>query len=275
MWESIIAGLIANFLTTLIGAIGFYIFILTDRMRLLRFFGINRGMPNIKVYVSRLNIVARGAEGCEELKEGYVGPAITKLEYDAALMVCNTFGIKLLARLPQKAQDWLAQRRIGLQALNPSIDISPECDKFDEIRFDNMVIAGSTIYNSVAKYYFQHETCHFSFEKVAKPEGNERVFRIRKGGMSEVEIRGRSVGRELGILQRIHDRDHGNTVFLCAGLGGSATYGTVRFLIQNWRQLQRKYKYNEFALCLAFENQLPDGDKVVEPEIVYSYPQVS
>jgi len=229
-------------------------------------------MPNIKVYVSRLTIVARGAEGCEELKEGYTGPAITKLEYDAALMVCNTIGIKLLARLPQKAQDWLAQRRIGLQALNQSIDISPECDKLDEIKFENMVIAGSTVYNAVAKYYFQHETCHFSFEKIAKPEGKERIFRIRMGGMSDVVIPGLSIGRELGILQRIHDKKHGNTVFLCSGLGVNATYGTVRFLIRNWRQLQRKYKYNEFALCLAFPNQLLDGDKVIEPVIVYSYP---
>src|SRR5262245_29694574 len=86
--------------------------------------------------------------------------------------------------------------------------------------------------------------------------------------MENVEIPGRSQGRELAIVQRIRDRPRNVTVLICAGLGLSATYGAARYLVQHWGRLHAQFGEHDFDLCLAFPHQLPDSEEVTDPILV-------
>lgn len=268
MFESVIANVIANLITAFIlavlGVSTYIILFITERQQLLRFLGITNKLPRLRVYLSRMEIKPGGTVGFEPLTYGYAGPSISKIEYEGALLVRNLVSSRPLAILPKRIRGWLSQQYVTLITIDPTIDVSPQT--MDEVSFDNLVLLGSNVYNLVSKHYLEHPSCNFYF---VKNEQGERVIKIREGGLKDVQIPGRSSGRELAIVQRINDMEHGNTVFICAGLGSSATYGSVRYLVENWKELQRKYKQNEFAICLAFPQQPSDGEIVVHPTVAY------
>lgn len=264
VWVSVIANVITALIFAVLGISSYLAIFVTERQRLLRFFGVSNTLPRVRFYLSRMEIKPGGTVGFEPISKGYGGPSINKIEFEGALLVRNQLRSATLALLPKRLQDWLGQQHVSLIALDPTIDISPQ--DLSNVAFDNMVILGSSIYNLVAKHYLEHPSCHFCF---AKKDNGERVIKIKAGGLKDVEIPGRSSGRDLAILQRINDKEHGNTVFLCSGLGASATFGSVRYLAENWKELYRKYKGAEFALCLAFPNQAFDSEAVVNPVIVY------
>ena len=180
------------------------------------------------------------------------------------MLIRDTFRSRLFARLPEGFQGWLAQRSVALVDLDPEIDVSPKNP--DEIPNDNLVLLGTGIYNLGSQIYLNHSSSYFEYTKNDK---GERIFRIRTKGLEGVEIPGRSIDRELGIIQRINDHNHNRVIFICAGLGASATHGCAKYLIDNWQDLNQKYKHNEFGICLAFSGQTYNSDDVVNPKIVY------
>lgn len=268
MITEIIVGILANIISTtilaLLGVIIYLIIILADRQKLFRFFGVSNKLSTVRFYLSRLEIKPGGTIGFEPIHHGYSGPSINKIEFEGALLIVSQLRSALLAVLPKRIQDWLGQRQVSLISVEPIVDVSPQ--HIGNLSFDNLVILGSGIYNLAAKYYLDHERCHYCFDQ--EPSG-ERVIKIKSGGMRDIIIPGRASHRELAIVQCIHDEKHGNTVFLCSGLGASATYGSVRYLAENWKQLYRKYKTADFGLCLAFPGQTPDNEVVVNPVVVY------
>lgn len=264
LWVNVIANLIATLIFAILGLASYVAIFVTERQGLLRFFGVSNKLPRVHIYLSRLEIKPGGTVGFEPITKGYSGPSINKIEFEGALLIRNQLRSATLALLPKKLRDWLSQQHVSLIALDPAIDTSPQ--DLRSVAFDNMVVLGSSIYNRVAKRYLEDPSCHFCF---AQKDDGERVIKIKAGGLKDVEIPGRSSGRDLAILQRIYDKEHGNTVFLCSGLGASATFGSVRYLAENWKELYRKYECAEFALCLAFPGQAYDSEAVVNPVIVY------
>jgi hypothetical protein len=199
------------------------------------------------------------------LTHGYSGPSITKPEYDAALLVRELVRGSFLAGISDHVGGWLGHHHVSFQTLEAPIDVSPK--DVGNIDFDsNLVVLGTGVYNLVAKHYIAHDRCQFSFKKNRR---GERIVTIRRGGLSDIVIPGRSRGREIAVLQRINDDTRHTAVFLCAGTGSSATYGCVRFLVTRWPQLQKRHRDGEFAVFLAFPGQSPDTQAVVEPVIVY------
>lgn len=263
---NIASDITAAIIITLFGILSIFFFYILDRQRMLKFFGINNNNPRITIFVSRLEIIPGGTTGFEPLTQGYFGPGIIRVEYKGGLLVREALRSRLLARLPQGFQEWLSTRSIALTDVEPTIDVSPKGS--DEFPNDNLILLGTGIYNLGSKIYLGHPSSCFEY---SKNEKGDRVFKLRTRGMEGVEIPGRSAGRELGIIQRINDHNCGRTIFICAGLGASASYGCVRFLMENWKTLQRNHKDNEFGICLAFSEQSYNSDAVTTPYKVYEF----
>lgn len=261
--KNVAANLVTAFILAVLGLITFGVVYIIERERLLRFFGITNRLPELRIYVSRLEIKPAGTEGFMPISVGYTGPSISKIEYEAALLVRSLVRSRSLALIPRTLRDWLGQQNVSIRELDPSIDISPR--SIEEVASDNLIVLGSPVYNNVSKHYFEKSSCRFIYGKDAS---GERGFKLRMSGIEDTPIQGRSAGRELAVLQRFNDPRHGNSVFVCAGLGGEATYGSVRYLVDNWKTLHRKYGEREFAICLAFPGQQSGGGPVVEPIIV-------
>ncbi len=116
---------------------------------------------------------------------------------------------------------------------------------------------GSSVYNSLTHYYLQDNRSLYYFER---DEQNNLALITRGSG----SIKGRPT-QELGIIQRITDRKQNKIIFICAGLGTSATYGCTLHLIKNWRRLHKEFRERDFVLLLTFKSQPPDSPEVVEP----------
>lgn len=267
MFEQIVIEIIANLISALfLAVLGFAIYLvfhLKERQGLLRFFGVTGNLPRLRIYLSRMEIKPGGTVGFEPVSQGYSGPSISEVEYEGALLIRNKLRSTLIALLPKRFQHWLGQHHVTLLTLDPPIDACPQA--LGDLSSNNLVTLGSSVYNLYSKHYLEHPSSQFYFDK---NNIGERVVRICRG-LRGVEIPGRSFGQELGIIQRIVDSAHGNTVFICAGLGASASYGSARYLIDNWKKLFRKYGDKEFGICLAFPQQPPDSEVVIDPVVIH------
>jgi hypothetical protein len=273
MSDSIIVNLLANLITAaILGLIGFVAYaavFITERNRLVRFFGMKRRPLSVRLYLSRLQIVAGGTTGFESLRDGYVGPSISKIEYDGALLIARSFSSSMIALMPASVRTWIAHRYPRVGTLTPSIDVCPR--HLSSVASGGTVIAlGGAVYNAITQHYLKHPSCPFYFDKRAD---GQRALWKRHVGLRDyeppIEIEGRSMARELGIVQKLYDSTTDTTVFICAGLGSSATVGCAKYLAENWRSLLHRHGDGAFALCLAFQDQQPDSELVVDPLLIH------
>lgn len=283
--QSIFYSIFADFIwTLLLAAFGFAIYIFfywKNRRDKLNFFGISRSKIDAKIYVSRIEIKPNGTEGHIPIDRGFIGPSISKLEYEAGLIIQEELESKTIALLPKKFRDWLGNNSVTLKTLKIPIEITPETKQQENIKDylnTHLFILGSSMYNLPSKYYLEQYLPKKS-DMYCFYENNhdgERIIGIRfinNKGYEDLHFKGRSQGRELGFIHRFKDKDTGMTVFLCVGHGSSATYGSIRYLINKWPELYLKYKkQEEFIVCLAFEGQEPNvinPEFVLEPEVIW------
>ncbi|MBE9158846.1 hypothetical protein IQ265_18685 [Nodosilinea sp. LEGE 06152] len=267
------------FFTLIIAALSYIVYVylyLKNRKYALRFFGIDNVKPTICIYVSTLNIKPGGTTGIEPIREGYRGAAITKLEYDGALTIQRELRAKPLALLPRSLQEWLGQESIELRTLDVPVKLSPpKLSNRDSVFDDNLIVLGTGVYNSLAHYYLgeyfeKHSDSYPWYFYHDKDKLENRIIGIRRKDFEDSPVvPGRSSRVEPAFIQRIYDIDCKTTVFICSGLGSSATYGSARYLSEHWRDLQRKFGNEEFGVMLLFYNQEPDGEFVGQPEIRY------
>lgn len=275
-WLDVLVNIVSTLILALIGFIAYAYLYWKNRREVLHFFGINNSSPNVCIYVSNLIIKPGGTSGIEPIDKGYVGSAITKLEYDGALLVQRELKAKPLALLPRSLQDWLGQENIELRTIDVPIKLSPpKTTNRDPVFNDNLIILGTGIYNSLSHYYLReyfikHSDLYSWYFYHAKDNMGQRILGIHRRGFEDSPIdEGRDNGVEPAFIQRINDVDRKITVFVCAGLGSSATFGSARYLAEHWRDLQRIFKDEEFGIALLFRNQDPDGESVGQPEICY------
>lgn len=274
---NVAVNIVSTLVLALIGFIAYAYLYWKNRKEILQFFGVTSSKPNICIYVSNLNIRPGGTSGIEPVDKGYIGSAITKLEYDGALLIQHELKAKPLALLPKTLQDWLGQESLELRTIDASIKLSPSkaiTNNRDPIFNDNLIILGTGIYNSLSHYYLKeyfvnHDIYRWYFYHDKDSKG-QRIIGIHRDGLSDSATdQGREDHVEPAFIQRVHDVDKKISVFICAGLGSSATLGSACYLAENWRDLQRRFGNEEFGIGLLFRNQDPDGESVGQPEIFY------
>jgi hypothetical protein len=289
----VIGGILANLVTiAVVFAVYWIIYYIQQRKGLFRFFGLDERTSDITIYLSRIEIKSGGAAAFEG-HTGYVGPAITSVEYQSAVLIRDLFhGRKIL--IPSIIQQLLGNKFFTLKPIEPKIVVAPPMSSttavIDGKTHETRVMLGSDVYNSMSAYYLANfEECDFAMADLpveaggAKKDKKERVFRFRKTGGT---VPGRSQGNEVAVLQRFRDKEH-RRVIVCAGLGSGGTSGCARYLATHWRNLDREVGDRDFTRWLFFHRDLddPDGTKdipepvaigdVPEPVAIYDEKQVT
>jgi hypothetical protein len=241
----------------------------TRRGRLLQFFGINDRLRDASIFVSRLEVKPSGTTGIEDLHQGYIGPAIVRIEYDAALALKRRLDSNWLVHVPKSLSALFRSSKHAFSSLNPQVDVSPPPDYADEdvkrVLSRNLILLGGVIHNLLAARCLRSDRSFFDLRKNAS--GGWDVVLLTSG--AEQTLAGRSKGQELAIIQRITYRETGNTVVVCAGLGGGATHGSVLYLLEHYDTLQRRYPQRDFGICLAWpQPKNPNGPLEGQPGIV-------
>jgi hypothetical protein len=268
MGQAILAEFGAAISLTAASLIAYTILLLINRQQKLRFFGISSRSPQLTVYLSRL--VVERATGVEEkayghrVTHGYRGPAVQKLEFDGAIMVRDLLKAGRVPVLPDSIRKRLGQLFIPIAPIEPDIDVSPaELHEVGTLR-QNVISLGSQVYNSL---FCKHneQSRHFRFEK---HDGVRRVV-VTIGGDDKLVLSRDQPKRDIGIIERVNDPSVPRTVFYCAGLGAGATMGSVRYLVDHWKELFEENGLDEFALYLIFPGQpweRSEVEDVVPPE---------
>jgi hypothetical protein len=79
---------------------------LRNRNILFTFFDIDQHDPLVAIYVSNILIMPKGAWALEQTKEGYAGPAVVKVEYEAALEIQKLLTADKISLVPEQLRDW-------------------------------------------------------------------------------------------------------------------------------------------------------------------------
>jgi hypothetical protein len=266
--EGVAANLITTSTFTILGVTAFIWLSVSQRRRLFRFFGVNRRVLGVRIYLSQLQVQPGGTKGTEPVSQGFTGPAIVKMEYDAGLLLVNLFRPRALALVPDLLRELLSAISVTLADVDVDVEIAPTLDTFsrDLHVAQNLITCGGAIYNAISHYYLNQDRSFYFF---ATNADGERVIKVRDNSATGLEGQGRASGHELACIQRLKDPEFGTTVFICAGLGSGATYGSVDYLVSNWRRLLHRYGDKEFGICLAFKTTAHDEPPTVQPKEIH------
>jgi hypothetical protein len=278
----VLSSITGNIFTIIGGSLIYFVIRLLQRRGRLRFFGIDQSTSEITIYLSRLRVKPGGTEGYVDLKRGYVGPAITAVEYQAALEIRELLYGRLIL-IPRRVQEFLGNRFLALKPIDPRIVMSPAMSEqntlVDREIHEARVLLGSEAYNSLTKHYVTDskacEACDFQMKEIPVEVGEgekERAFLFRKTAGT---VRGPSRQREVAVLQRFRDH-HDRQVIVCAGLGSGGTAGCARYLADHWKTLQREVGDRVFTKWLTFEPNLdnPDGiEEIPQPNSIFGESQ--
>jgi len=235
-----------------------------------RFFGLTRRHPSACIFVS--NVFVQSASALEPVTNGYRGPAISQLEYEAAVQIQKKLTEKPIAVILEPLQNLIDKHICRYRDVEAEIRLSPRppgdevftTDLLERSVASNLVdganiAIGSQIYNSVAKWYLEQylrdpAEAYEEWFSITRNERNERVIaRVNSAG-GNVELP-RIIGDgqdsiEPAFIMRMQHRER--AVFLCAGITDWATAASVRYLVSQWKFLHKAMRDRDFGVALAF-----------------------
>ena len=236
MLKSIAVNIISNFLFLLILiTIGWLLYVLTRRSRLLRFYGINVSRRMV-VYLSNLRIMLGGAIGVDDRLRAYQGSAVAFGE----MLAANQFRDLFNYLLPSLSDKPGVLSKLLISDVQLQLLASPLEQRQLE-HSSSFISLGSPAYNVASGFI---ETALHS----------RTQFQLGGGGAMLVGDVPPITDTTYGFVERIVDEKRRRCVFYVAGLSELATAGAVHFLATEWARLYRKYGNNtSFVVMLRFE----------------------
>ncbi len=227
---------------------------------------------SVEVFVPSFDIAPASAAGTVPVQGGFVGTAVSELEYREALGLADALHANPAVRLLQAVG---LPERIVRRPLRCRVTASMPASKYaanrqaasDEIRnavrrADCVILVGGPVYNSTTDVALGQGPFAFGFHAGEQDGGLVRGVRIRPlHGNAERTFRRRAepgaggTHLEYAVLEAV-DWD-GRRVFLCAGTCEAATVAAVRKLGQDWRQLAKRFGTEGFGLVfeLALDSE--------------------
>lgn len=287
--DSVTAGIVANILytamlTVIVILCAFYL-VERKRKKLFALFGIPKDEPRLRIYVSRLDVVTGGSQGTDgRLPVGFVGPALMRLEYNAALAIRDATCVELFERVPRFVRALLKSRSPWLRDVAVTLDVNPDADEIEAAVFgteDGVILLGSDVYSHAARRIFADERSFFFFCKDvtgspvrpfnAAKHRCEPTFAVRRPGHVEV-IHGRP-GREVAVVQRVSLAPGGKQLLMCAGISSAATAVAADHVARRWDSLVERFGDDDFGICFVLPGQRPDRLPLVAPEELTQHAQ--
>jgi hypothetical protein len=256
MASTLLSGVASNLITVAIGAVAGVGFLLFRRKGLVRFYGIRRSQNAIRIVVPRLDVKPGGTTAAIPVFRGYEGPAVTQIDYEAAVLLQEQIRPNTFSWLSREVRDWVSGRLVLVAPVNPVIELAPTAADVASWQYSragtSLILIGGPAYNAAAGHYQKQEGAHFAF--VRGDDGVRWCVKPRRGGTAGDPslIESRAAERELGFVQRIICKDTGAYITMCAGTGAGATLATAEWLSRHYRQENRRCRNREYGILLAF-----------------------
>lgn len=236
MIENINSGLIANFLfAIIIIVIGWMIYFLTERRKMLNFFNITE-TKRLVIYLSNLRIIRGGSIGIDNQPRAYAGPTVVYGEQVTASKYKERFNYLV----PALSESPSLLSKILFADIKVTSLPSPLSE--NEIEANSSIISfGSPGYNKVSEFIENH---HDSIMRFVNDNSEIQVTNLPN-----------LTDGEIGLIQRIAVQQDGvnRSLFYVAGLAEHGTVGAANYLLNNWKLLRKKYRDDEsFIISVRF-----------------------
>lgn len=230
------AGIIANFFfSVIIIFLGWLIFVISRRNKLLDFFNINKS-KRVVIYLSTLYVKSGGSIGYDGKLRTYQGVAVVLNEQIAA----NKFRDIMNYLIPSLSDHSSVLSKILFSDIKVSIFPSPTNEQ--QIDSSTTIITfGSPGYNIVSKYF---------------EEKNETICKFgNDNSQLEVDKLPPIKDPRNGFVQKIYDVQNDRSLFYVAGVAEVGTIGAANFLANEWKRLHKKFGYKKsFLIMLRFQD---------------------
>jgi len=236
MVDGIISSVIGTFIyTLLIIVIGWGVYYITGRRKLLKFWGIS-DTKRLVIYLSNINVVKGGSRGLDNTYKTYSGLTVLYNEQNVA----SKFKEKFNYLVPSLSDSPSFLSKIFFADIQVGSKISPSI--VSEVESVSSIISfGSPAYNIASSMI---ESCENSSVKFI-----EDMTCIQIKNVPNIK------DPTNGFIQKLvinNDNNH-RCLFYVAGLAEQGTIGAAHYLVDNWNVLQKKYKDNEsFIILLRF-----------------------
>ncbi|MBN1291375.1 MAG: hypothetical protein JXB48_06005 [Candidatus Latescibacteria bacterium] len=257
-WIKVGIGFISDVLSNIVfwAALGLVtnVFILRKaRVKFLIFFGTNKN-KHYTVFLSNLWDPSSTVE--EDVENAKI---ISGFEFQITKMMGNLFGTSSYS-LPEVVQGFVDSFWVG-KNIKLFLKVSPvKKEKVSKATFSNsMIIVGSTIKNSLRRYMLENNM----LKVIIDGEHSSEPQDINKNNLHPefTVLSGHEKGKipkkddcsRIGLIEKhVYNDEEEIVIFLCVGIDGKATLATVEYLVNNWRDLNRRHKNNSFSRLLWF-----------------------
>ena len=229
MISDVLIGVITNVITIILGTIVSLLLLAFRRKRLLRFYGVRRSRSELRIVISRLDVKPGGTTAAIPITNGYVGPAVTQPEYDAAVLLQEQIRPQIFAWFSRETRDWIAGKLVHVALINPLIKLHDPTQVSTWVQNysrSNLILIGGPVYNAASGFYQVSEGAHYTL--LRGPAGVGWRVQSRRGitpgrsGLTE----SRAVRRELAFIQRIIRTDTRACITTLVGTGAAAKIAT-------------------------------------------------
>lgn len=284
MFWQLLIGVLSNLLfvvvLTTVGVL-YVRAVLARRSRpLRRLLGIDGRMSgSVRILVSSIKVMPRGALGALGRPTGFHGPVMNQSEYVSALRLAEAIRSRPAARLLRALLDQLGLLDAAHDPIDCSISYSPQYldDPGDDATVNTVrreldkpldesgvyILVGGPVYNAAVHYVLTNPSARtrFQFDVPEDAETPARGIHLHheNGDMESFERQAPpspgGTGADYFILQKISEFGDGpSTVFICSGLSSMGTAMAVGTLARDWEQLERKFHGDDFELLYRFRN---------------------
>ena len=248
-----LSNIAANLIFWVLLGLVFWLVGLASSRRFVYFFGL-RNSRGIAVYLSNLYAPGTSTNSRSD------GRTISIHELRGAQSVDRALGSAPI-RLPELVRGlvdsiWLRGRIQSSTLVSP---IDPANIDFGR----NMIVIGSAVRNSVRAHYLNTRLPVVAFS------GEYREYLSFQSTIVTSFDEGRTnlgqSDKNVGILEKCHDRNNGITVFFCVGKRADSSWAITEYLTRNWSKLVREFGDSEFLMYLEWPRMDTYLEDYIEP----------
>jgi hypothetical protein len=263
MGAAIAENLLSDVIMAVIGVLVTYLLLMRANRGLAGLLGAGADR-RILIVLPRIQIAPGGTVG-EYRRQGYVGPAVARSEFEAAVAARDALADPLARLLaPRHSADASGRAKssgpveatvMAPSTPDPTGGAAAPRMSLDDLPSDfahrSLLLLGGPVYNLLTRVAFEHSACQMAPEL---SNGGEWGMRVKVGPQKGQFFTGRDTGtpHELGVIQafRLGPGD-APTVTVCAGTGDEATIASVDFLLGNWRKIRKHCQDRPYAVLLS------------------------
>jgi hypothetical protein len=280
-WLNVLVDLVANLITwvilVLIAGFGLLIHARSRRASLFRFFGMDPVKPSISAYLTTVVVQPGGAKRVDgDVSQIWEGAAISANSLRDIVIIPSIFN-SFTDKLPILIRRVLSTKRLSFEPITVDFRTSPP--QVSEIAPGPILCLTGPGYNLATKYHLETGPSYIDFTR-------DHQFRIKRGGLTgniimpsggKIPAGDGNVERfahDLALVSRLNDTENHRKVVIAAGTGSNGTRASVEYLVNHWRDLDKKYGSDDFAIILECPNRRKDIQGYKLAKVVQILPNI-